>query len=320
MKKIGVLIGLLLTTGIAFAQTPRIEFMAAQAYPEGIAWDAAGRKFYVSSVTDGNIGSVDMTGQYKIVYKDSSVKSSFGMKVDSATGILWVCTGDPNYSKRRDTDTYRKAARVIGIDIKTGKKIKDIDLEKLYAGQHFINDLTIDPTGNIYATDSYSPVIYKIDSAGNATVFAESPLFKAKDIGLNGIAWHPDGFLLTVNNGNGTILKVDIKNPQRITTIQTTCFFPGADGLLLNDRKQLLLVQNKGVDKVFLLSSPDGWKTAAVMASTSTEDRFQNPTTSTFAAQKVYALNAKLNELKDKSKTPSNAFSIQEVQLRQAGN
>ena len=41
----------------------------------------------------------------------------------------------------------------------------------------FINDVTQDEKGNIYATDVINPVIYKIDAQGIASVYLEKPEF-----------------------------------------------------------------------------------------------------------------------------------------------
>ena len=206
--------------------------------------------------------------------------------------------------------------RLIAIDINTGKKVKDIDLSGLYAGKHFANDITLDDQGNKYITDSFSPVIYKIDNQDKAAVFAQHDLFKSLDIGLNGICWYPQGFLLVVNNSNGIILKVTTTSPVRISQVSINQFFPGADGLLRIDNNDLILVQNKSVNKVFKLSSKDEWKTAIVTGTTLLEDRFQQPSTCTRKDDKLYALNSKLNELQDASIKPSEEFSIQLIQFK----
>ena len=77
-------------------------------YPEGITADGATSGFYVSSVIDGTIGKVDAQGNYRKWYVDSTLKSSFGMKLDEKKNLLWVCVGDPNYSKFKDSTTFKK--------------------------------------------------------------------------------------------------------------------------------------------------------------------------------------------------------------------
>jgi sugar lactone lactonase YvrE len=307
--------GCLLSGLVLIAQTKRIEFEAPEEYPEGIVYDAGNNVFYVSSVHTGTIGQVGKNGNYKPIYTDNSLKSTFGMKIMPSEKRLWVCAGDPNYSKFRDSSTYKKMIRLIGVDLTTNKKVVDIDLSKLYNGRHFANDLTVDNNGNIYITDSFSPVIYKVDSSGKASVFAQNILFGAVGVGLNGIVWHSAGFLLVNNNSNGNLLKVDLRDPGQVSKVKINQFFPGADGLLLDAQNNLLLVQNKGVNKVFRLSSKDNWSTAQVMAATQASDLFSYPSTATLDGNDVWVMNAKLNELSDSSNVLSKKFSLQLAQL-----
>jgi sugar lactone lactonase YvrE len=310
-------VALLLALG-SRAQTPQIKFMAPGVYPEGVAFNSKNNLFYVSSVTTGTIGTVDMQGNYKTVYTDPSLKSTYGLKLDLKQNLLWACVSDGNYSQYSDSGTYKKMGRIIAIDLSTGKKVQDINLAKEYKGQHFINDMTFDAAGNIYVTDSYSPVIYKIDIAGKATVFAKSDLFDSIDMGLNGIVYHPQGFLIVNNNSQGALYKVDLKNPKNITRIKVKNLFPGADGMLIGTAGSLILIQNKSVDKVYQLTSTDNWQTAEVQSSTSAEDRFQQPSTGTMVNGQVYVLNSKMNELADSTKRPSKEFSIQLVEFKPA--
>ena len=74
-------------------------------------------------------------------------------------------------------------ARLISIDVATGKKTRDLDLSKLVPGKHFPNDLTFDRDGNCFITDSYAHVIYKVTPDGKTSVFTKSDLFVTEGIG-----------------------------------------------------------------------------------------------------------------------------------------
>ena len=230
-----------------------------------------------------------------------------------------MCTGDPNYSIYQTPKTFRHLIRIIALDLATGKKSADIDLSGLYPGPHFPNDLTLDEQGNIYVTDSFSPVIYRIDPAGKGSVLSTSDLYKGTGIGLNGIAWNKNGFLLMVNGANGSIIKLPVSKGRAAepAVVSVALFFPGADGILF-DQNDLLVVQNKGVNKISRISSPDNWKTAKLLAGTSGEDRFAYPSTLTAGGDGFYALNAKLNELTDSTQPKSEKFSLQQVNFRPA--
>lgn len=309
MKKLSILFFIFQTVSLA-AQTDRINFTSPKLYPEGVCYSTQNKLFYVSSVITGTIGSVDMNGKYNEIYSDKDLKSSFGMKVDDRNNILWVCISDPNYSKYADSSTHKKMARIISLDLQSGKKVRDINLASLYSGKHFANDLTLDDSGNLFITDSFSPVIYKVDKDGKASVLLENNLFKGEPIGLNGIVF-TNGLLLAAQNSSGVLFRIDLKDPAKFTTVKMKNFFPGADGLLMDASGNLILVQNKGVNKIFRITSSDNWASAETKEATSAGDRFANPTTATRVNNDIYILNSKMHELQDSTLSQSKDFSIQ---------
>lgn len=295
--------------------TARIEFNAPETYPEGIAYDSISNVYFVSSARLGSVGKLTPEGSYSSLINDSSFKSTYGVKVHPDGKRLFVCVSDANYSKFTSSDTRKKMARLIGIDKKTGKKTDDIDLSKLIPGNHFANDLTFDDQQNVYVTDSFSNVIYKVTPNGQASVFADSPMFKTEGVGLNGIVYHPSGYLLTVSSGTGAIYKIEVKNPKNISKVAADQFFMNGDGLLLTGNQKLVLVQNGGSDKIYELTSEDNWSSAKLSASTLAADRFTYPSTATMANNKVWIMNAKFSELTDSTNVPSKIFEIQHARL-----
>lgn len=295
--------------------TARIEFNAPETYPEGIAYDSVSNAYFVSSARLGSIGKVTEQGLYSQLINDPTFKSSYGVKVHPDGKRLFVCIGDANYSKYTSPDTRKKMARIVGIDKNSGKKTDDIDLSGLVLGNHFPNDLTFDNQSNAYITDSFANVIYKITPGGKASVFADSPLFKTDGIGLNGIVYHPSGYLIVVSSGTGALYKVDIANPRNISKVRTEQFFINGDGLLLNGNQKLIVVQNGGSDKIYELSSEDNWSSAKLSASTLAADRFTYPSTVTKAKDKFWVMNAKFSELTDSTSVPSKKFAIQHARL-----
>jgi len=293
----------------------RIEFHAPETYPEGIAYDSKADVYFVSSARLGNVGRVTPDGIYSPLITDSTLKSTYGLKIHPDGKRLFACVSDANYSKFTSPDTRKKMARLIGIDMATGKKTNDIDLSELISGDHFANDLTFDDQNNIYITDSFSNVIYKVTAGGQASVFADSPMFKTEGVGLNGIVFHPSGYLLTVSSGTGAIYKIDIKNPQNIAKVVTEQFFINGDGLLLTPDHKLVVVQNGGSDKIYELTSQDNFVSAKLSASTLAADRFTYPSTAVLAKNKVWIMNAKFSELTDSTSVPSKKFEMQHARL-----
>jgi hypothetical protein len=111
-------------------------------------------------------------------------------------------------------------------------------------------------------------------------------------------------------------LKIDATSPSNVTKVKINTFFPGADGLLIDKKKNLILIQNKGVNKVFKIVSKDNFVSAEAVAS-SADELFQNPTTATFNGDKIFVLDSKMNELQDSTRSPSNSFAIIEARLKQ---
>jgi sugar lactone lactonase YvrE len=295
--------------------TARIEFTAPDTYPEGVAFDSINNVYFVSSARTGSVGKVTPDGKYTVLITDPAFKSSYGIKMHPDGKRVFVCIGDANYSKYTAPDTRKKMARLVGIDITIGKKVNDIDLSELIPGEHFANDLIFDDKQNAYITDSFANAIYKVTTDGKASVFCKSPLFATKGIGLNGIVYHPSGYLLVVSSGTGSVYKINIDNPDKVNKVSTEQFFINGDGLLLMDSKNLVLVQNGGSDKIYQLTSEDQWASAKLSASTLAADRFTYPSTATKAQGKVWIMNANFSEIVDSTSVPSQQFAIQHARL-----
>jgi sugar lactone lactonase YvrE len=309
-----IVLGICLIAGCKVIEpnpTARINFSAEDNYPEGIAYDSTRNVYYVSSARLGSIGKVTPNGVYSVLYTDNTLKSSYGMKIHPDGKRLFVCVGDANYSKFTSPDTRTKIARLLIIDLATGKKMSDIDLSGLKPGKHFPNDLTFDDSGNAYITDSFAHAIYKVNGNGQASVFASDPKFITEGIGINGIVYHKGGFLLVDNSATGLIYKVSISNPQDVQKIMADQYFLGADGLLLNSSDKLTVVVNGGNDKIFQLESTDNWKSAKLAATTLIADRFTYPATATLNRSEVWVMNARFNELLDSNAVPAKNFAIQ---------
>lgn len=296
--------------------TARINFTAPDAYPEGVVYDKASNAYYVSSARTGAIGKVTPEGVYSVLHNDTTLKSTYGMKIHPDGKRLFVCASDANYSRYTSPDTRKKMMRLISLDLATGKKLSDLDLSNLYPGDHFANDLSFDDKGNIYLTESYSNAIIKVDAGGNPSVFSKSPLFQTAGIGLNGIVYHPAGFLLVNSTGKGKIFKVDINNGRSVQEVKSSMYFIGADGMLLNDQNTITMLVNGGNDKIFKLSTEDNWVSVKLAGTTLIIDRFSYPSTATFNGDDVWVMNAKFHELNDSTSIPSKVFSIQKAVIK----
>ncbi|UOQ54758.1 SMP-30/gluconolactonase/LRE family protein [Hymenobacter cellulosivorans] len=249
------------------ANPAKITVPQAALHPEGIQYDETYRHFLVSSRTKGQIGRVKDDSTYAVLADDPRLISTIGLNLDASRNRVLAAVSDAGVNSTRTSPaTQRKLAAVAIFNSTTGGLISYTDLGSKAPNypQHFANDIAVDAQGNAYITDSFAPVIYKLDLQGNATVFLENPLLSGgTGFGLNGIVFHPDGYLLVAKTNDGTLFKVPINDPNSFTKVTTaqSLSLTGADGLLLTDAQTLLVVAGNQ-STVYRLSTTAAWASA----------------------------------------------------------
>jgi sugar lactone lactonase YvrE len=267
---LGLAAGLLVLPGcdknsepVTVASPAKITVPQRALSPEGIQYDANNQRFIVSSRTQGRIGTVRDDSTYTQLADDAKLVSTIGLNLDATRQRLLAAVSDAGANTTRSTaTTLRKLAALAIFNPSSGALISYIDLGALRPSlPHFANDIAVDAQGNAYITDSLSPIIYKVDAQGVATVFLEnSQLSGGTGFGLNGIVYHPDGYLLVAKSNDGTLFKVPIANPTGFTAVASTQSLVGADGMLLLDNTTLLVVAGSQ-NTVFRMASTDAWAT-----------------------------------------------------------
>ncbi|KAA9332023.1 SMP-30/gluconolactonase/LRE family protein [Hymenobacter busanensis] len=245
----------------------KITVPQAALHPEGVQWDEANKRFLVSSRTQGRIGTVKDDSTYTVLADEPRLISTIGLNLDAGRNRVLAAVSDAGANTTRSTAaTLRKLAAVAIFNSTNGSLISYTDLGSKAASysQHFANDIAVDAQGNAYITDSFAPVIYKLDLQGNATVFLENAqLSGGTGFGLNGIVFHPDGYLLAAKTNDGSLFKIPLNNPVGFTKVVTpaTPALTGADGLLLLDNQTLLVVAGNQ-STVYRMRSTDAWANA----------------------------------------------------------
>ncbi|MGH3432195.1 MAG: SMP-30/gluconolactonase/LRE family protein [Thermocrispum sp.] len=239
-----------------------ITAQAESLHPEGVAWDPARRAFLVSSVRHGTVSVVHRDGTVTPLVDDPRMHSSFGVHVDAARGRIVVAYGDMGL----DADPSTGGTGVGVFDLATGRPRHVVELDP-DSGDHVANDVALDRRGNAYVTDTASDVIYRIAPDGRTSVFAQDARFDAgDDIGVNGIVWHPRGFLLAVRYDTGTLFRIDLDDPGDVRTVRLPRPLVGGDGMLMRRDGALVVVTNRlgapGVDAVTVLRGFASWSSA----------------------------------------------------------
>ncbi len=292
-----------------------VSFTQASLYPEGMEYDPTGQRFFVSSLTKGTIGQVKDDGTYAAFADDPALVSTTGLQLDPGRNRLLVAVSDFGNTPRSTAATSFKLAGLATFDVTTGKRTAYANLSALRPGQpHFANDITFDAQGNYYVTDSFSPIIYKVDAQGVASIFLESSKLatQAGQFGLNGIVYHPDGYLLVLHSTQGVLYKVPLANPAAYSAVTVSQNLAGADGLLLTDNQHVLVASNSQ-NLVLRLATADGWATATGIGSVATGDIF--PTSLAPRGTNNYVLYSHINTLLSGATSPAAQYSITKVVL-----
>ncbi|WP_239666733.1 SMP-30/gluconolactonase/LRE family protein [Serratia marcescens] len=305
----------LFLSGVMQAQaTQRIDFSpdAAGAYPEGIAWNARAGAFLVSSLRGGQLGLVYPDGRYRRFSTGSGLITTSGMLVDAERNRVLVCNEDVGVSLNSASGTRNRVAQVLEFNLDTGALQQTYDLSSLSRGPTLANDLALDVQGNIYVTDSFQPQIYKIDRATRqVSILVRSARLMPADAPaaaqgtqpyLNGIVYHPDGYLIAADYTRGLLWKVTLDNASAISEIRLPQRLKGPDGLRLKNAHELVIVQSypgrKGgmSGNVTLLASSDGWASAH-LAAVATPPGLDGPTGAALRDGEVWVVNSRYPRL-----------------------
>jgi hypothetical protein len=279
--------------------------------PEGITSGPSARfgmstKLYVGSLADGAIwrGSA-RTGTGKVLVPGVAGQSALGLHIDWR-GRLWVAGGDDQTIRVYST--------------RTGKLLKTYT----FPTTGFLNDLVITRSG-VYATDSVNQqlavVPFRKWSSHSHRAWGGLPATsKAKTLALTGEIAYTTGFnangivakggwLILVQSNTGQLFRV---NPRTgvAKAIDTKGYsVVNGDGLVLRGR-WLYVVRNQN-NLVAVLRLGFGLKTAKLVGEI-TSPGLDVPTTATFAAGKLWAVNARFTT----PPTPTTEYWITKLKVK----
>jgi len=203
--------------------------------PEGVAFDPASRSFFVGATGDGTIyrGTLD-SSTAGVFIPGAPGMEAVGLKV--AGGKLYVAGG------------FSGAVRVY--EIATKKLVASFET----GSGGMLNDLVVTQTGDVFVTDSFRPILWRITAAkvaaggGTPEGIPVDPeigyLYSPDPFNLNGIVALNGGRRLIVGQSNtGKLFRVDFKEGapfgREIREIAVDPVY--SDGLLL-DKGYLIAV------------------------------------------------------------------------------
>jgi len=229
--------------------------------PEGIEYDNSRRRLLTGSLADGTIYEITPAGALIPVVQDSALISSVGIEVDEARNRLLVANSD------RNSET---GAAMLGVfDLSSGERLAMLDLAATIDNRpsdatHFANDVAVSRRGVAYVTDTRMNILYMVDTNYNASVFYD--FGRGSGLNINGIEFHPSGYLLVVSPGSGQLLKVPVDNPARWSFVQLDTPAAGGDGIVWAADGTLAVVSNNQ-SRVYKYQSDDNWQSATTVGS-----------------------------------------------------
>ncbi|ALG13821.1 SMP-30/gluconolactonase/LRE family protein [Kibdelosporangium phytohabitans] len=258
-------------------------------HPEGVAWDPTRQAFLVSSIVRGTISVVGKDWKAQTLVSDPVLTQPLGVHVDAV--------------RNRVLAAYSQGLGIF--ELSTGRTLHLVKFGKA------ANDLAIDWFGNAYVTDPPGETLYKVDVNGNATPFVTDKRLAGVAHGMNGVVWHPAGFLLVVHYENGKIYKV---TRNRLVEVALDTPLVGGDGLALQPDGSLVVVTNKlgvpGQDAVTVLRPRGLWSGAVVSKRTAWP--ITAPTTAAVTPYGTYVVNGRLDWLLNEGRL-STQFIISKV-------
>lgn len=133
--------------------------------PEGIAYDAERKEFYISSTYKRKIIKLREDGSYEDFIKEQQdgIYGVLGMRVDTKRRILWAASGTAgkDMPAKGEDSTMTGNSGVFKYDLNTGKLIKKYMLPK-DSVMYFLNDLVVADDGTVYITETRNGDIYTI--------------------------------------------------------------------------------------------------------------------------------------------------------------
>lgn len=273
--------------------------------PEGVAFDSKTRCFFATGLFGGQITRIDAaSGDEKVFFSSSGGLAQFsGAAVDEARRLLWVCASDLQSAQ----------GGVVVLDADTGELRHSFTL----AHGGICNDVCLDAEGVAYVTDSFQPVIYRVDLRdGSAGDFVRDRQMAAAmgRFGLNGIVVTPDGehiiggfsspskLFVLPRRGGGTVREVELSGDP--FTVDSDPNFTGADGLSFIG-KQLYVVHDGGVQQITFTSDDYG---AGVVKGAIAPER--GLTTAAVADDQLYVIKSDVLRVAHMRQPPNLPFKI----------
>lgn len=254
---------------------------------EGVAYDSREGSFYVSSVHRRKIVRMTPDGRFAdfALLEREGDGAPLGLRVDPVRRVLWVATAAmPQMRGYAPADSGRSALLRYDLDrgTLTGRYPVPGD-----GRAHVLGDVEIARGGEVYASDSRAPVIYRLAPGGRALEpLVESPLMTS----AQGLALAPDGRTLFVADYSRGILRIDLAS-RSVAPVPApdTVVALGIDGLYYLDQSLVGIQNGMAPHRVVRLRlSPGGERITGAEVLERAHPRHAEPTLGVVVGRDLY--------------------------------
>lgn len=186
--------------------------------PEGMAWDPIRQTWLMGSQAKRGIFRLSTDGVPTEFISDSTILRVLGVHTDAPRDHLWFASWEATPSLNPPTGAGRLSrSRLFKAQLSTGRILKYYELESPDRS-HFLNDLVITPSGDVYVTDTRTGGIYRVTTTGDSLEAFAQPdpnLFS----GANGVTMADNGRTIYVAYNEG-VARVDLET-RRLERLST---------------------------------------------------------------------------------------------------
>jgi Cu-Zn family superoxide dismutase len=276
-------------------------------FPEGVAYQPSTGNFFVSSTNDGSIlrGNVMEPAASPFIVGGGTTFSAIGVKVDDA-GRLYVAGGG--------------TGEVRVYDAATGAPVRTFTT----GSGGFLNDLAVAKNGDIFVTDSFRPMLWRIPAADivpSATPkAAEAWLdltstipYTAGEFNVNGIVATANGkHLVVAQSFTSELYRIEVAT-KAVAKIDLGGEAVSGDGLALMGRTLYAAEPFSGPGRIVKVVLSGDLSTGTVMSRT-TDPSFRTPTTIAVASGRLLVVNSQFAALFG-DEDPSLPFTLSSIPL-----
>ena len=271
-------------------------------FPEGIAVDAQRGVFFVSGARSGAIYQGDLaTGAIETLMTGDRREPLTTIGLDlSSPDRLWVAGG--------------ASGNVYLFDARSGEHLQTFSSPP--ARETFINDLVVGASGDVYATDSLRPTLFRVRSGSfdlEPWLDLGGTEFESRERGsdANGVVVTGDEeYLIVVKTGTGQVFRIETRTGRVREIDLGDEAVTGGDGLVLDGQK-LYVVCNSEREVALVELRHD--LLSGRVAVRITDQSFEFPTTAAKVGDELLVVNSQFDVMD--GGTPRLPFRVSRVRV-----